>query len=138
MSLRSLLNEPLTLVTPADASTGFDYGAAAARTVTVGRFEQTLTVEESQGWPATSPDSAVTERLLFLAPVEVVGVFTRVVRGGAVFEVVGEPNVVYGARGPHHLEVRLRGVAGEGALPSALYPSSGLFPSVALYPWGGG
>ncbi len=110
MSFRSLLNQPVTIVHPASSPTGFDFGAAAGRVVTVGRLDQSGSTEEETGWPTSSPDTAVTNWTLFLGPAEVVGMADRVEQGARIFEVVGDPNQVFGRRGVHHLEVQLRSV----------------------------
>lgn len=131
MSLKALLNQPVTIVHPADNPTGFDYGVAATRVATFGNLQQTHTSEDANGFPAVAPDTTLTEWLLFLGPAEVIGAVDRVEQGTRVFEVVGDPAAVYGRRGVHHLETLLRCIDSEtGGLfpPTALYPTHGLYP----------
>jgi hypothetical protein len=130
-------SQPVTLVEPVSNPTGFDYGPSALRVSTFGNLQQTGTVEETVGAPASGPDTAVSQWLLFLGPSEIIGTFTRVVQGSKVFEVMGLPNLVFRRSRAHHLEVPLRSVDGDGDTLGWLFPSASLYPSVALYPWGG-
>lgn len=136
MSLRARLNQPVVLVHPVDNPTGWDWGMAATRVATFGRLDQQGTLEESTGWPADAPDTSVTTWLLFLGPTERVRSVDHVEQGGRVFEVVGQPNAVFGRRGVHHLEVQLRSVMGDDVGDEDLFPSPGLFPSLVLVPAG--
>lgn len=120
VSFRSLLNQPVTLVHPASGPLGDDWGVAATRVDTFGRVDQAATVSETAGYPATDPDNAVAEWLLFLGPAETIAAGDRVEQGSKVFEVVGAPNPVNARSDVHHFEVRLRSVAGDGA--AALVP----------------
>lgn len=108
MSLRSLLNQPVTIVHP--TVTPWKWDSSAVRVATVGRLDWTGTSEETSGFPADSPDTTVATWQLFLGPAETIGPNDRVERGADVFEVVGQPDVVSAGRRVHHLEVQLRSV----------------------------
>lgn len=116
MSLAGLLSQQVTIVSPAQTPMGWDFGVAASRTATAGRLEQRSTLEETVGYPAAGPDTAETQWLLFLGPGVTVGAadHVEVVQpdgSTAVFEVVGTPAVVFGARSAHHIEATLRQAA---------------------------
>lgn len=111
MSLRFFLNQPGTIVHPAQLSTGYDYGGAATRVAAVGNLQQARTSTETTGFPKSAPSATVSEWTLVLGPSEVIGPPDRWEQDGRVFEVVGEPNVLRRRRrGTHHLEVQLRSV----------------------------
>lgn len=73
-----------------------------------GRIEQTNTVERVDG-----RDTVITAYRLILFPAVTISAYDRVKdAAGKVYEVDGAPLVATSPRGPHHLEVSLRHVAG--------------------------
>jgi len=114
MTLRTLLNQPVTVVHPVDQPTGYGWGAAADRTAILANLQQSSTFEDSTGFPAATPDTTLTTWVLFCAPDVVIGPADRVEVDVRVFEVDGDPNVVCRGNGvAHHLEVQLRSVTGD-------------------------
>lgn len=105
MSLLGLLPQSvtLTLLTP---GTDDAFGNPTQDELTVtepGRLEQIRTTEQVGG-----RDVTVTQTVLFLNPDSVITSTARVAVDGRSFEVDGQPNVVYGATSPHHIEAPLR------------------------------
>lgn len=73
-----------------------------------GRIQQVATVERIDG-----RDTVITSYRLVLFPSVTIGAYDRVQdAAGRTYEVDGAPLIATSPRGPHHLEVSLRHVAG--------------------------
>ena len=103
--ITSLLTRPVTVTTVTPGAPD-DYGNPTQETSTVevrGRLSQQTTVENVDG-----RDVTITQTRLFLLPDVTITSTSRVTVGDRTFDVDGQPNVVYAATNPHHLEVPLK------------------------------
>jgi hypothetical protein len=109
VSLESMMNQSVTVVTPGSTSDGHGNPqpnwASAGRATYKAWLEQTSAVEVTEG-----RDTVISDWLLVLPASAVINAYDRVEvgPGPTIYEVVGSPFVAPTPRGPHHIEARLR------------------------------
>ena len=112
MSFDSLLAHSVTVFTDGIDPVADRYGNEVPDTdltgvTTPGRIEQNSADED-----IIDRDTRVTTFTLFLPKEIIISALSRVSWDGRDFRVTGEPEVVYGAADPHHIEAVLTEVLG--------------------------
>lgn len=112
MSFAALLTQTVTIIEPGTSTDTYgnevaDWGAGATTTTGPGLIQQTDATEVT-----VDRDTVVSNLMLFLPPDRTITALCRATEGERTFEVIGEPDLLRTPRGPHHVEARLRHVAG--------------------------
>lgn len=111
MLFTTFLARTVTILTPGSTTdrynnTVLDWAAPTSRNAKAWFAQQTASEDHAQRDAQVTEGTATFSADVGLTPSD------RVLIDSTTYEVVGQPHIAWTPRGPHHVEVRLRAVAG--------------------------